>query len=178
MKIFFSQVNTNSEMIEEDLAPLDLKESIRKTRQALDIAYAGFDNAIESDLIDSYIYEINALQKRYQHLTELAASQPVRQEKTLIPASPIRALVGRFSVNCFFRKSVPHTRSANYSSQDRTDSDPESVCKHHRAVLLPSGISCSAVLVGFCFARRQSADTIQIQPGKLCRRTVLSVKRI
>ena len=29
MKIFFSQVNTNSEMIEEDLAPLDLKESIR-----------------------------------------------------------------------------------------------------------------------------------------------------
>ena len=53
MKIFFSQVNTNSEMIEEDLAPLYLKESIRKTRQALDIAYAGFDNAIESDLIDS-----------------------------------------------------------------------------------------------------------------------------
>ena len=88
MKIFFSQVNTNSEMIEEDLAPLDLKESIRKTRQALDIAYAGFDNAIES-----YIYEINALQKRYQHLTELAASQPVRQEKTLYQHSPIRALV-------------------------------------------------------------------------------------
>ena len=86
MKIFFSQVNTNSEMIEEDLAPLDLKESIRKTRQA-------FDNAIESDLIDSYIYEINALQKRYQHLTELAASQPVRQEKTLYQHSPIRALV-------------------------------------------------------------------------------------
>ena len=128
MKIFFSQVNTNSEMIEEDLAPLDLKESIRKTRQALDIAYAGFDNAIESDLIDSYIYEINALQKRYQHLTELAASQPVRQEKTLYQHSPIRALD-------FFRKSVPHTRSANYSSQDRTNSDPESVCKHHRAVL-------------------------------------------
>ena len=68
MKIFFSQVNTNSEMIEEDLAPLDLKESIRKTRQALDIAYAGFDNAIESDLIDSYIYEINALQKRYPEM--------------------------------------------------------------------------------------------------------------
>ena len=93
MKIFFSQVNTNSEMIEEDLAPLDLKESIRKTLQALDIASAGFDNAIESDLIDSYIYEINALQKRYQHLTELAASQPVRQEKTLYQHSPIRALV-------------------------------------------------------------------------------------
>lgn len=136
MKIFFSQVNTNSEMIEEDLAPLDLKESIRKTRQALDIAYAGFDNAIESDLIDSYIYEINALQKRYQHLTELAASQPVRQEKTLYQHSPIQS-PGQpcFRLTDFFRKSVPHTRSANYSSQDRTNSDPESVCKHHRAVL-------------------------------------------
>ena len=76
MKIFFSQINTNSETVEEDLSRLDLKESIRKTRQALDIAYAGFDNALESDLIDSYIYEINALQKRYQHLTDLAATLP------------------------------------------------------------------------------------------------------
>ena len=92
MKIFFSQAAASVENIEEDLSPLDLKESIRKTRQALDIAYAGFDNALESDLIDSYIYEINALQKRYQHLTELAASQPVRQE-ALYQHSPIRALV-------------------------------------------------------------------------------------
>ena len=93
MKIFFSQINTNSETVEEDLSRLDLKESIRKTRQALEIAYAGFDNALESDLIDSYIYEINALQKRYQHLTELASTQPVRQEKSLYQHSPIRALV-------------------------------------------------------------------------------------
>ena len=93
MKIFFSQINTNSETVEEDLSRLDLKESIRKTRQALDIAYAGFDNALESDLIDSYIYEINALQKRYQHLTELAALQPADQEKNLYHHSPIRALV-------------------------------------------------------------------------------------
>ena len=93
MKIFFSQAAASAENIEEDLSPLDLKESIRKPRQALDIAYAGFDNALESDLIDSYIYEINALQKRYQHLTELAASQPVRQENSLYQHSPIRALV-------------------------------------------------------------------------------------
>ena len=134
MKIFFSQVNTNSEMIEEDLAPLDLKESIRKTRQALDIAYAGFDNAIESDLIDSYIYEINALQKRYQHLTRRFPA--CAAGKNFIPAFPDSS-PGQpcFRLTDFFRKSVPHTRSANYSSQDRTNSDPESVCKHHRAVL-------------------------------------------
>ena len=51
------------------------------------------DNALESDLIDSYIYEINALQKRYQHLTELAALQPADREKNLYQHSPIRALV-------------------------------------------------------------------------------------
>lgn len=93
MKIFFSQAEDSPEVIEEDLSPVDLRESIRKTRQALEIAYAGFDNALESDLIDSYIYEINALQKRYQHLTELASTQPVRQEKSLYQHSPIRALV-------------------------------------------------------------------------------------
>ena len=93
MKIFFSQAAASTENIEEDLAPLDLKESIRKTRQALDIAYAGFDNALESDLIDSYIYEINALQKRYQHLTDLAATLPREQEDSLYQHSPIRALV-------------------------------------------------------------------------------------
>ena len=93
MKIFFSQINTNSETVEEDLSRLDLKESIRKTRQALDIAYAGFDNALESDLIDSYIYEINALQKRYQYLTDLAATLPREQEDPLYQHSPIRALV-------------------------------------------------------------------------------------
>ena len=93
MKIFFSQADASPEIIEEDFSPIDLKESIRKTRQALEIAYAGFDNALESDLIDSYIYEINALQKRYQHLTELASTQPVRQEKSLYQHSPIRALV-------------------------------------------------------------------------------------
>ena len=50
MKIFFSQADASPEIIEEDFSPIDLKESIRKTRQALEIAYAGFDNAIESDL--------------------------------------------------------------------------------------------------------------------------------
>ena len=93
MKIFFSQADASPEIIEEDFSPIDLKESIRKTRQALEIAYAGFDNALESDLIDSYIYEINALQKRYQHLTELAALQPADREKNLYQHSPIRALV-------------------------------------------------------------------------------------
>ena len=93
MKICYHQAFHCSEPITEDLAPLNLKESIEKTRQALDIAYAGFDYAVDIDLIDSYIYEINSLQKKYEHLTALAATQPEVSSKKLYQHSPIRALV-------------------------------------------------------------------------------------
>lgn len=93
MKIFFNQAYNTSGMIEEDLCPLNLQESIQKTREALDIAYAGFDNALDVDLIDSYIYEITALQKRYKHLLNLAAAQPQKEDEELYQHSPIRTLV-------------------------------------------------------------------------------------
>lgn len=92
MKILFKQ-NVNTVVpVEEELTTLNLKDSIEKTRLALEIAYAGFNNAVEVDLIDSYIYEINALQKRYRHLTELAGTQDA-ETVSLYPHSPIRALV-------------------------------------------------------------------------------------
>lgn len=93
MKMYFSQRNGTDSMTEEDYSPVTLKESIKKTRQALDIAYAGFDNAVDNDLIDSYIYEINSLQKRYKHLTDLAALETVPEEETLYKHSPVRALI-------------------------------------------------------------------------------------
>lgn len=75
MKMFFSQRTGSVSNAEEDFSPITLKDSIEKTRQDLNLAYAGLDNAIETDLIDSYIYEINALQKRYKYLTDLAAAE-------------------------------------------------------------------------------------------------------
>lgn len=93
MKTYFSQRTGIACLAEEDYSPITIQDSIEKTRQALDQAYAGFDNALEEDLIDSYIYEIYALQKRYKHLTELAATEGVSQDKTLNVHSPIRALV-------------------------------------------------------------------------------------
>lgn len=93
MKMYFSQKIGTDEMTREDYSPLPLKDSIEKTRQALNDAYTGFDNALEIDLIDSYIYEIYALQKRYKHLTDLAAAQPIPQEESLHKYSPVRALV-------------------------------------------------------------------------------------
>jgi len=78
MKILFKKEIRSSEILSDDFKVPTLLEDIEKTRIALDIAYAGFDNATDPDMIDSYIYEINALLKRYAHLSKLHSnSSPV-----------------------------------------------------------------------------------------------------
>ncbi len=93
MKILFRQERLQDLPVEEDFSHSTLKEDIEKTRYALEIAYAGFDNATNFDMIDCYIYEVNSLLKRYKYLIELAEAekQPVPE---LCPKSPIRALIG------------------------------------------------------------------------------------
>lgn len=93
MKMYFSQNFEVAETAEEAFEQFSLKDSIEKTRRALDIAYAGFDNAVEADLIDSYIYEINALQLRYKYLISLADLRETEVENLSRKHSPIRALV-------------------------------------------------------------------------------------
>ena len=46
----------------------ELLESLRATRGALSRAYDGFNRTGDPDLIESYVYEINALQHRYSYL--------------------------------------------------------------------------------------------------------------
>ena len=77
MKILFKKENRPTETTEEEFARPTLMEDIEKTRIALDNAYAGFDNATDPDMIDCYIYEINALLKRYSHLSKLTASEKI-----------------------------------------------------------------------------------------------------
>lgn len=93
MKMYFSQKNNTVQTVEEDLTPISLQECIKRIHRALDIAYAGFNNATDTDLIDSYIYEINSLQKKYKHLTELATLEAASEQETSHIQSPIRALV-------------------------------------------------------------------------------------
>lgn len=93
MKLIFHHNYETPEYLEEDYTPVNLQNSIEKTRKNLEIAYAGFDNALEVDLIDSYIYEINSLQKRYKHLTDLAAVEVPEEAQPLRQHSAIRALV-------------------------------------------------------------------------------------
>lgn len=92
MKILFRLGREGNIQVEEEFKAPSIQEDLEKTRYALETAYAGFDNATDSDLIDCYIFEVNALLKRYTYLSELAKkeSQTIPE---LCPKSPIRALI-------------------------------------------------------------------------------------
>lgn len=52
-----------------------LLNEIKKTKLALESAYSNFENVIDPDLIDCYIYEVNAFQKRYKFLLKQMKEQ-------------------------------------------------------------------------------------------------------
>ena len=45
-----------------------LKSEIEAVQQSLETANSHFENAMDPDLIDSYIYEMNAITFRYRYL--------------------------------------------------------------------------------------------------------------
>ena len=49
-----------------------LLQEIALTKNAIDIAYSNFENAVDPDLIDCYIYQLNSEQKRYKYLIQRA----------------------------------------------------------------------------------------------------------
>lgn len=73
MKILFHQKSdqVNTEDIVELCKP-SIREELIQTRRSLEIAYSGFDNVTDPDLIDCYIYEVNSIMKRYKYLLEHA----------------------------------------------------------------------------------------------------------
>lgn len=46
----------------------ELMQSLSHTRTLINQAYGGFNSASDGDLIESYVFEINALQARYNYL--------------------------------------------------------------------------------------------------------------
>lgn len=49
-----------------------LLSEINKTKIAMEAAYSNFENVVDPDLIDSCIYELNAVQNRYRFLLKQA----------------------------------------------------------------------------------------------------------
>lgn len=46
----------------------ELKKSLDHTRTLINQAYGGFNSTSDADLIESYVFEINSLQARYNYL--------------------------------------------------------------------------------------------------------------
>ena len=84
MKTYFSLKGILNPAVNTDPQPRTprdmLLDDIRKTQCALEIAYSGFDNVTDPDLIDCYIYEVNAVMKRYKYLLEQAAAMELVPE--------------------------------------------------------------------------------------------------
>ena len=59
-----------------------LLESMQQTRLMIHQAYTGFNTVEDPDLIESYVYEINALQARYSYLL-----RQVRELELILPAA-------------------------------------------------------------------------------------------
>ena len=85
MKLLFSRTTYDTDegdsLTKNVTAEQRLMEDLRKTRIELEIAYSGFDNVTDPDLIDCYIYKVNAVLKRYNFLTEKAAELHLPPEK-------------------------------------------------------------------------------------------------
>ncbi len=59
---FFKQTPTN------DGTYALLLDDLKRTKSELDLANANFEHVVEPDLIDSCIYQVNAMQLRYKFL--------------------------------------------------------------------------------------------------------------
>ena len=52
----------------QEISREQLLSDLKLTKTALDDAYSNFEQVVDPDLVDSYIYEVNAVQKRYHFL--------------------------------------------------------------------------------------------------------------
>lgn len=61
-----------------------LLNEINKTKLALESANSNFENVTDPDLIDCYIFEVNAVQKRYKFLLRQTKEMDSTSNKVLI----------------------------------------------------------------------------------------------
>ena len=84
MKLFLSFLSHPETKEEPKTLRECILEDIEKTKGELETAYSGFDNVTDPDLIDYYIYEVNAVLKRYRYLlNQAAALSPLPEEESL-----------------------------------------------------------------------------------------------
>ena len=68
--------------VEEESEVRALKEGLSRTRQLINQAYLNFNGTGDPDLIESYVFEINALQARYSYLLRRVKELEGAREET------------------------------------------------------------------------------------------------
>lgn len=79
---------------------LELERSLQETKILIAQAYAGFNAAADPELVESYVYEIQALQARYSYLLrqrkahdaapgETAAQVARTEDGPVVPVLPV-----------------------------------------------------------------------------------------
>lgn len=82
MKILFRQSPYQMDDDVLELKKISIREELLQVKHALEIAYSGFDNVTDPDLIDCYIYEVNSILKRYKYLLEQAEKDNLLPSET------------------------------------------------------------------------------------------------
>lgn len=72
IKPFWEIKKETDESVYLNMQRTRLLHDMEKTKLAMEAAYSNFDNVTDPDLIDCYIYEVNAILKRYKFLMEQA----------------------------------------------------------------------------------------------------------
>lgn len=88
MRPFFSHSTYTADKTElptKDKDEKRLLNDLKLTRDELEIAYSGFDNVTDPDLIDCYIYKVNAVLMRYKFLMQKAAELDIVRAADLTP---------------------------------------------------------------------------------------------
>ena len=86
MKWHFSQSSYGKNRTLSSVESTSILDDIERTRLDLEMAYSGFDNVTDPDLIDCYIFEVNAVLKRYKYLLEQAAKMNLLPSVTWLTA--------------------------------------------------------------------------------------------
>ena len=92
MKMHFSKSSYGRNCTLDSVERKNILDDLERTRLDLEMAYCGFDNVTDPDLIDCYIYEVNAVLKRYKYLLEQAAKLNPLPEENLNTETPVNVL--------------------------------------------------------------------------------------
>ncbi|MBQ6888017.1 MAG: YaaL family protein [Lachnospiraceae bacterium] len=92
MKWHFSQSSYGKNRTLSSVENTSILDDLERTRLDLEMAYSGFDNVTDPDLIDCYIFEVNAVLKRYKYLLAQAAKMNSLPDDVLCSKTPVNVL--------------------------------------------------------------------------------------